>query len=57
MIFNPPYVPTEDKEAYGAQSTADIEGSWAGGKDGMLVTNTLLDQLDVNSGSLCQSFH
>ena len=47
LIFNPPYVPTEDEEAYGAQSGHDIEGSWAGGKDGMQVTDILLNELGV----------
>lgn len=47
LIFNPPYVPTDDEEVYGAQLGADIEGSWAGGKNGMQVTDVLLAQLDV----------
>lgn len=47
LIFNPPYVLTDDEEAYGAQLGADLEGSWAGGKDGMHVTDVLLTQLDV----------
>ncbi|EKM60785.1 uncharacterized protein PHACADRAFT_155889 [Phanerochaete carnosa HHB-10118-sp] len=46
LIFNPPYVPTFDEEAYGAQSTAGIAGAWAGGRDGMQVTDALLDDLD-----------
>ena len=49
LLFNPPYVPTDDEEASGAQSGADIEGSWAGGKDGMRITDILLDQLDASS--------
>lgn len=47
LLFNPPYVPTLDEEAYGAQNDADITGAWAGGKDGMRITDMLLDQLDV----------
>lgn len=56
LIFNPPYVPTDDEEVYGAQLGADIEGSWAGGKNGMQVTDVLLAQLDVRlliQPSLC----
>ena len=52
LIFNPPYVPTYDDEADDAQQGASIQGAWAGGKDGMQVTNTLLDQVEV-SGTLC----
>ncbi|ELU41422.1 hypothetical protein AG1IA_04545 [Rhizoctonia solani AG-1 IA] len=48
LIFNPPYVPTEEEEAIMAQSQADIAGAWAGGFDGMAVTNRLLDELDVS---------
>jgi len=51
LIFNPPYVPTPDEEAIAAQSqggTCDtIAGSWAGGEDGMGVTNIFLDQVEV----------
>ncbi|KAH9836501.1 S-adenosyl-L-methionine-dependent methyltransferase [Rhodofomes roseus] len=46
LIFNPPYVPTYDDEADGAQQGADIQGAWAGGKDGMQVTDVLLDQVE-----------
>ncbi|KAI0726191.1 S-adenosyl-L-methionine-dependent methyltransferase [Fomitopsis betulina] len=45
LIFNPPYVPTYDDEVDDAQQGTDIEGAWAGGKDGMQVTNVLLDQV------------
>ena len=47
LIFNPPYVPTDLSEALDAQDTADIQGSWAGGRDGMQVTNILLEQVEV----------
>ncbi|QRW19022.1 S-adenosyl-L-methionine-dependent methyltransferase [Rhizoctonia solani] len=43
--IQPPYVPTEEEEAIMAQSQADIAGAWAGGFDGMAVTNRLLDEL------------
>ncbi|KAI0080043.1 S-adenosyl-L-methionine-dependent methyltransferase [Panus rudis PR-1116 ss-1] len=46
LIFNPPYVPTYDSEAIDAQSQGDIRGAWAGGKDGMQVTDLLLEQVD-----------
>ena len=47
LVFNPPYVPTSDDEADAAQHRAGIAGSWAGGADGMQVTDTLLRQVDV----------
>ncbi|OSD05886.1 putative methylase [Trametes coccinea BRFM310] len=46
MLFNPPYVPTDTDEADDAQQRANIAGAWAGGHDGMEVTNTLLDQVE-----------
>jgi len=39
-------VPTEDEEMAGAQAGRAIEGSWAGGKQGMLVTERVLQELD-----------
>jgi len=42
LIFNPPYVPTEPLEALQAQGEMSISSSWAGGIDGMEVTNTFL---------------
>lgn len=47
LIFNPPYVPTYDQEARFAQGEKDIAGSWAGGIDGMTITNLVLDFLTV----------
>ncbi|KAJ7124725.1 S-adenosyl-L-methionine-dependent methyltransferase [Mycena crocata] len=46
ILFNPPYVPTMDDEASGAQSDRDIQGSWAGGRAGMQVTDEFLSQVD-----------
>ncbi|KAI9462338.1 S-adenosyl-L-methionine-dependent methyltransferase [Lactarius psammicola] len=46
LVFNPPYVPTYNDEMDGAQRGAGIAGSWAGGVDGMQVTNALLGQVD-----------
>ncbi|KZS96159.1 S-adenosyl-L-methionine-dependent methyltransferase [Sistotremastrum niveocremeum HHB9708] len=42
LLFNPPYVPTDMGEAEFAQSSRNIQSSWAGGTDGMSVTNNLL---------------
>jgi len=42
LIFNPPYVPTESTEFRQGQEHGQISGSWAGGFDGMEVTNKLL---------------
>jgi release factor glutamine methyltransferase len=43
LIFNPPYVPTEDQEVI--DSKEPIVKSWAGGKQGMQVTDRLLQKL------------
>lgn len=64
LLFNPPYVPTSNEEADLAQSSPEhsislesrsasstlgpIAGAWAGGEDGMNVTNILLDQVEVS---------
>ncbi|KAJ6519448.1 S-adenosyl-L-methionine-dependent methyltransferase [Mycena sanguinolenta] len=45
ILFNPPYVPTVFNEASGAQENRDIEGSWAGGQDGMQVTDKFFPQV------------
>lgn len=47
ILFNPPYVPTDTEEALHAQSDASISGSWAGGMDGMEITNRFLDDVEV----------
>ncbi|KAF5375159.1 hypothetical protein D9758_000477 [Tetrapyrgos nigripes] len=47
ILFNPPYVPTVAEELLDAQDLKGIEGSWAGGQDGMQITNKLLDEVDV----------
>ncbi|KAI7937405.1 hypothetical protein MJO29_014720 [Puccinia striiformis f. sp. tritici] len=46
LIFNPPYVETEDEEYADARGDLTISASWAGGSDGMKLTNQLLDKLD-----------
>lgn len=48
LLFNPPYVPTTGSEAADAQDEQGIAGSWAGGEDGMNVTNLLLAQVGVS---------
>ncbi|KAF8446240.1 S-adenosyl-L-methionine-dependent methyltransferase [Boletus edulis BED1] len=45
ILFNPPYVPTDHEESVHAQGSAGIAGSWAGGLDGMEVTNRFLDNV------------
>lgn len=47
LVFNPPYVETDDDEAFQAQEDGVIERAWAGGVGGMRVTNRLLDQVEV----------
>ena len=37
IIFNPPYVATENTELANAQTKKGIEAAWAGGKDGIQV--------------------
>lgn len=49
LVFNPPYVETEDEEAEMAQEGGAIERAWAGGKGGMRVTDRLLEQVEVRS--------
>ncbi|KAI0639060.1 putative methylase [Trametes polyzona] len=46
LLFNPPYVPTDSNEADDAQQAANIAGAWAGGQDGMEVTDIFLDQVE-----------
>jgi methylase of polypeptide subunit release factors len=50
ILFNPPYVPTDEEEALAGQDKRDIEGSWAGGKDGMQVTEQFLRSVPVSYG-------
>lgn len=48
LIFNPPYVETEETERAVTQDQRDIGGAWAGGQYGMTVTNKILQQLPVS---------
>ncbi|KAL4246777.1 PrmC-related family protein [Abortiporus biennis] len=45
LIFNPPYVPTPKDEAITGQGT--ITGAWAGGQDGMSITDVLLSKVQT----------
>jgi release factor glutamine methyltransferase len=47
LIFNPPYVPTDEAEKSDRQRMGDIGSAWAGGAIGMDVTNKLLEQVQV----------
>lgn len=47
LVFNPPYVETEDEELDDAQADGTIEKAWAGGESGMKVTNKVLEQVEV----------
>jgi release factor glutamine methyltransferase len=47
LIFNPPYVPTNTEEVDSAQCITDIAGSWAGGVNGMHVTDVFLPIVKV----------
>ncbi|GAA5946344.1 hypothetical protein JCM3765_000205 [Sporobolomyces pararoseus] len=47
LVFNPPYVETEDEEAYDAQFDGTIEKAWAGGESGMKITNKVLEQVEL----------
>ena len=43
LLFNPPYVPTEEEEEMMAQGKGGIEGSWAGGETGTKLVDELID--------------
>jgi len=50
IVFNPPYVPTDSHESTLAQGSRDLAGSWAGGVDGMELTEKVLDSLQDHLG-------
>ncbi|PWY98563.1 putative methylase [Testicularia cyperi] len=43
LVFNPPYVPTEEEEEMMAQDQHGIEGAWAGGATGTKLVDQLID--------------
>jgi release factor glutamine methyltransferase len=59
LLFNPPYVPTSSEEALHAQAkdvngeenTDEISSAWAGGIDGMEITNKFLGDVEVRDFS------
>ncbi|SCZ87517.1 BZ3500_MvSof-1268-A1-R1_Chr2-2g04983 [Microbotryum saponariae] len=50
IVFNPPYVPTYEDELELARMEGLLERAWAGGADGMQVTDRLLDVVEVRVG-------
>ena len=52
LVFNPPYVPTTDVELSAARAKASLEGAWAGGSDGMDVTDLFLPSVAVRGQPL-----
>lgn len=42
VVFNPPYVPTDEDEFQRSLLQRDISASWAGGRDGREVTDRFL---------------
>ncbi|SCV70355.1 BQ2448_1749 [Microbotryum intermedium] len=47
LIFNPPYVPTSYDELEAARREGVLERAWAGGADGMQVTDRLLEIVET----------
>lgn len=45
VLFNPPYVPTDEHEMRRALQTRDISASWAGGPSGRVVVDRFLQAL------------
>ncbi|KAL0207561.1 hypothetical protein P9112_012189 [Eukaryota sp. TZLM1-RC] len=45
ILFNPPYVPTEQDECSSAQSLGHLDAAWAGGIDGFHITESFLCDL------------
>ncbi len=43
LVFNPPYVPTEDDEIF----SSGIEASWAGGKRGRRIIDKFIPVVKV----------
>lgn len=49
LIFNPPYVPTDEVEVAEATGNRGLQSAWAGGSNGMTITNRLLAQVEVGA--------
>lgn len=47
LVFNPPYVPTDEEEGADAQSSANISAAWAGGAIGMTTTEAVIHAAPV----------
>ena len=45
VVFNPPYVPTDEDELRRALTTRDISASWAGGPSGRVVIDRFIEAL------------
>ena len=43
MMFNPPYVETNDDEMEHALKNSDVTAAWAGGEHGLVVINQFMD--------------
>lgn len=48
LIFNPPYVPTDEEEYKRSVETHDISAAWAGGPTGTAVLDRLIPNVKVN---------
>lgn len=55
LVFNPPYVETDMDEMEDAQESGVIERAWAGGEAGMVVTNRVLEEVEVRLLSALRS--
>lgn len=47
LVFNPPYVPTEEEEELAGQLDAGIVASWAGGLEGITTTKLLMQAVPM----------
>jgi release factor glutamine methyltransferase len=53
LVFNPPYVPTEEEEGDAAQFEGGISAAWAGGAVGMTTTEAMIQAAPVRSIDCC----
>lgn len=47
LVFNPPYVPTEEEEGDSAQIEGSLSAAWAGGAIGMTTTEAVIEAAPV----------